>query len=76
MKKLLLQFILQNLTRNTVQAIGGVITASGVDIGALSHGQLTVDSFSAVATGAIIQSAAYAWSCFDDWRRARKAAAK
>lgn len=68
--KLLKEILISGLTRHTAQAIGGAITASGVSL----QGGVSIDDFSMVAAGALIQTAAFGWSAWRKARRARKAA--
>ena len=65
--------ITQRLVLHTAQAIGGALTASSVDVPALSHGELNVDSFSQLVAGVIIQTATVAVSQLVAKWRARRA---
>jgi len=64
------------LAIHTAQAIGGAITATAVDVPALTQGQLTVDSASQLLAGVVIQTAMVALSQFVSKLRARRAAKK
>ena len=64
------------LAIHTSQAIGGLLTGTSVDIGALSNGQLDVQSFSQLAAGVVIQSATVALSNWIAKRKAKRAAKK
>ena len=62
------------LMLHTAQAIGGAITATAVDVPALTHGTLTVDSASQLLAGVLIQTATVAISQLVSKIRARRAA--
>lgn len=55
---------------HTAQAIGGVITFTAVDVGALSHGQYDTTKFSQLAAGVLVQSAVVLAAHFmASWRK-------
>lgn len=66
----------QRVIMHTAQAIGGVLTATAVDLPALSEGRLTVDSFSRLAAGVIVQTATVAGAQLMAKWRERQAIAK
>jgi hypothetical protein len=54
--KLLQSVILRTVTTHTAQAIGGALTASAVDLPALSEGQLSIESYSLLTAGVLVQT--------------------
>jgi hypothetical protein len=68
--------ITQRLILHTAQAIGGAITATSVDVPALSRGELSVDSFAQLAAGVVIQTATVGVSQLVAKIRARRAKRK
>jgi len=72
-KELIINLATGILARHTAQAIGGAITASAIDLPALTHGQLDVQSFSALLSGVAIQTAVYWFARFKAKRAQKKA---
>jgi len=68
--------ITTRLIVHTAQAIGGAITATSIDVPALTQGRLDVDSVSQLLAGVLIQTATVGIAQLVSKIRARRAAKK